>query len=574
MSQPAHREPAPPPTEPRPPRRPPDPLLLAPVPRSPHPADLCRLLPGLALACVGLTLAACNEHPTTLFEQSVAATVRQTSELPARARVDLLFVIDDSGSMCEEQTALADNFARLSGFFFDRLGAEADLRVAVTTTDLVNGGGRFVSEPPPLAQAACEGVTPPALDCADVAGDPILATGEGGNVGRDCAGLDGAAREGCLRADLERRFRCLATRGTSGASRETGLEAMRRALACDGPNAARFGACCTPAGFDPLCAGEGPPPDFLRPDALLVVVFVADEDDCSTPADNPRASERVICRYGPGDADGDGLPDGFRDRALCRGRDPAACLAVECGGLDPAACHAARCAVPEVHSACAWADDALTPVGDFVRALAAVKARPEEQLLVAAIVGERVYTPAGFPVRYAAGDPASRGAACVPEAPSDPDPPRSDSCCPEGLCLGDAQPACATEFGTAFTGERYLRLAETVGALGVDCVEPGTSLCDGDLVGPLEALTGCIERSLVRFCLDKPVVDPAAVRATLSCLDPARCDPLVPPVRLDPAAFAVSEDLRCAGGWVVHLDAPPPPGARLALDYLVELDAP
>ena len=67
-----------------------------------------------------------------------------------------------------------------------------------------------------------------------------------------------------------------------------------------------------------------------------------------------------------------------------------------------------------------------------------------------------------------------------------------------------------------------------------------------------------IQRSLVRFCLSKAVVDPAAVRVNLSCLDDVSCEALLPPEALPPSAYTVAEDARCEGGWSVLLDAPPP----------------
>ncbi len=548
------------------PRRPPDPrrpIGFSAVPRAPHPSRVCFLLPGLLLLA-GLTLG-CNEHPLEALEETVAGAMRETSTLPARTRMDLLFVIDDSQSMCQEQSSLGANFSRLADFFFDRLGSGADLRIAVTSTDLAESDGALLSEVPRGAGIACPDAPSLELDCADV-DDPILATGPEGNVGRGCAGLEGEAATACVRADLDRRFRCLASRGAGGGSREKGLEAMRRALSCDGPNAARFGACCTPDGFDPQCAGEGPAPDFLRPDALLVVVFVSDEDDCSARGDNPARSGLAICRD-PAltDGDGDGLPDAFRDPALCA-RTPADCMRVECGDLDPAACHAARCTVVgENYSSCVWEQDALTPVEDFARFLARRKASPEAQILVAAIVGDRLYTPDGHPARFV---PPDDDPACAPEALADGP---TDACCVDGVCRSEVLPACETDFGRADPGERYLRLAETVAAEGLDCVDESTSLCEGDLVGPLEALSSCIQRSLVRFCLTKPIVDPGAVRVSLSCLDESRCEDLVPPTALPPAAWAVEPDPRCAGGWQVRLADPPPTGARLEIDYLVSM---
>jgi len=85
-------------------------------------------------------------------------------------KVDLLWVVDDSTSMCQEQAALADGFAA----FVERLAlyGHIDLRTAVTTTAvLVDGkGGRFnqrwAEEFPPLCQAERLFPASSDLDCA------------------------------------------------------------------------------------------------------------------------------------------------------------------------------------------------------------------------------------------------------------------------------------------------------------------------------------------------------------------------------------------------------------------------
>lgn len=513
------------------------------------------------LACLSWTFApGCNDHPLDPLDETISAAAHERVEVAAQRQVDLLFVIDDSGSMCAEQAALAENIGRLADFFFDRLGPSADLAIAVTTPDLTAYDGRFVSGPPTTSSCA----DAPPIDpetCAAV--EPVLRLGEGGDVGADC-GDDRA----CIRADFERRFRCLATRGTGGGSREKGLEAMRRALSCDGPNATWFGACCGPGGFAPTCTGDGAEPRFLRPEALLVVVFVSDEDDCSDGAANPAASTRTICRAGPTDADGDGIADGFEaEAAVGHCADGVSCQAAECGGLSPADCWSVRCAVDgDGLSACAWERDALTPPADFVRFLHSRKARPAEQVLVAAIVGDRLITADGHEATWQPGDPASRGPACV--APVAGEPP-SATCCPDGACRGEVTASCASAFGEAFPGGRYLEVAEAVGAVG--CVDENTSLCSGDLVGPLDALAGCIADATTALCLSKPVADPSRIEVSLVCDDPDRCAETTPTQRLPSDAWRVEPSDACPGGAVLRLATPPPWGSTVRVAYTVAI---
>jgi hypothetical protein len=55
---------------------------------------------------------------------------------------DILWVVDDSGSMAREQSQLASSFPK----FFQHLQSQlVDYRIAVTTSDVYNNGGRLVS---------------------------------------------------------------------------------------------------------------------------------------------------------------------------------------------------------------------------------------------------------------------------------------------------------------------------------------------------------------------------------------------------------------------------------------------
>ncbi len=391
-------------------------------------------------------------------------------------KVDFLFVVDSSGSMCEEQSALSEAFARIAATLVER---RFDYRIAVATTDMRDpeASGRFSDRPaPPQPAINCvddQGVprTPDTADCApllDAGGrlalGPILASGPGGNVSDA--------------ADLALKFRCLSTVGTQGDGFEKGLEAMRVALSCDGPNAAAFGPCCRAGLFDAACAPGAAATRFLRPDASLAVVFVSDEADCSDPASNPTRSRRAICRHGPDDGDGDGIPDGFGDPTLCAD-GPRGCYERECGARTPAECHA-RCAIARDDNAnCEWYRDDLTPVADYRDFLASLKPRGLEQVVVGAIVGRRAFmgTPSG-PVEVTYNLPATpSNAACDPASPAyDPD---LDPlvCCPNGRCEGPPQPTCESALGIAFSGRRYDELAAELGPAGIGCFGPDDDDC-------------------------------------------------------------------------------------------------
>jgi hypothetical protein len=161
-------------------------------------------------------------------------------------KMDILFVIDDSGSMGEEQANLVSNFPRfieiLDAYRTDT-GNPLDYRLGVTTTGkdfttVVNFGAGF----PPMT---------------------IAETGPNGELLQEC----GMPRKWIESADsdVSGTFSCVAEVGTGGSSVEMPLLMTETALTtrvADGTNAG-----------------------FLREDALLAVVILTDEDDCSRPED-------------------------------------------------------------------------------------------------------------------------------------------------------------------------------------------------------------------------------------------------------------------------------------------------
>ena len=165
---------------------------------------------------------------------------------PACDKMDILFVIDDSGSMGEEQQNLGANFPRFVEVLDNYVaasGAPLDYRVGVTTTSQ------------PLTTVVFPPPGSPVRVMMDVADGPrgALLTGSG------C----GLSDPWLTRGDPEvaAAFACVANVGTDGALVEMPLLMWELAITervSDGTNAG-----------------------FLREDALLAVVILTDEDDCS-----------------------------------------------------------------------------------------------------------------------------------------------------------------------------------------------------------------------------------------------------------------------------------------------------
>ena len=159
--------------------------------------------------------------------------------------VDILFVIDNSGSMDDEQMSLGANFDRFIDVLDNLDGGLPDLHIGVVSSDM---GSLGVLGP----GTGCDG--PGDNGALHVGAAPIL-TGERFLV--DVAGATPGTRVTNYSGDLRSAFAAAASVGITGCGFEQHLEAMNAAL------------------DNPVNAG------FLRPNASLAVIIVADEDDCS-----------------------------------------------------------------------------------------------------------------------------------------------------------------------------------------------------------------------------------------------------------------------------------------------------
>lgn len=159
-------------------------------------------------------------------------------------KMDILFVIDDSGSMGEEQANLTANFPgfiQVLDAYTNSAGVPLDYRVGVTTTGV---DVEFLIQPIP--------------------GFPAIPESEEGPDGQLLQKADcGMTRRWIERSDpdVSGTFSCLANVGTSGSAMEMPLRATELAVTdrvLDGTNAG-----------------------FIREDALLAVIILTDENDCS-----------------------------------------------------------------------------------------------------------------------------------------------------------------------------------------------------------------------------------------------------------------------------------------------------
>ncbi len=123
-----------------------------------------KLLSGCLVLSAALCGVGCNAHPVSLSSSSGSIAVHQDRSVDSAAAVDILWVIDNSGSMCEEQAALRKNFKA----FIDKITSQnIDFHIGVTTTQMkelfspepvaIPGQLQSTPQPVPSSFAACWG---------------------------------------------------------------------------------------------------------------------------------------------------------------------------------------------------------------------------------------------------------------------------------------------------------------------------------------------------------------------------------------------------------------------------------
>jgi hypothetical protein len=111
--------------------------------------SLSRLLVVLVLAA-----SACADIPIDDVSKTFAIEVSEKSKNEGAIKLDLLWVIDNSASMCQEQFALSQSFGQFEQNLTKYL-KNIDIRLAVTTTDAIENAGAFVNNPAETFPPAC-----------------------------------------------------------------------------------------------------------------------------------------------------------------------------------------------------------------------------------------------------------------------------------------------------------------------------------------------------------------------------------------------------------------------------------
>jgi hypothetical protein len=155
-------------------------------------------------------------------------------------KVDLLFVIDNSGSMQDEQANLIASFPGFIDGIRNQLADAEGYHVGVITSDLYFD----ISDPACLSE-----------------GTLVTRTAGTGSSNQQCDPYASGKRFMNEEDDLATKFACAAQVGIGGDGDERPIQTMLAALS------------------DPMNAPGGCNDGFVRDDALLVVVIITDEED-------------------------------------------------------------------------------------------------------------------------------------------------------------------------------------------------------------------------------------------------------------------------------------------------------
>lgn len=200
-----------------------------------------------------------GENPGTIFDVSLPEDVLA----PCQA-IDLLFVIDDSGSMGNEQTSLVNSFPGFIDTIQTELVAPQGYHLGVVTTD-----------PYEWNAPSCQSLG-------------ALVTQTGGNLSSDstCGPYAEGQRYMTDADNLATSFGCAAKVGVQGLGLERPMDALIEAVSSD------------------MNAEEECNSGFLRDEAILVIVLITDEEDKDDSMGDPADwYEAVVDAKGGSDED-------------------------------------------------------------------------------------------------------------------------------------------------------------------------------------------------------------------------------------------------------------------------------
>lgn len=445
--------------------------------------ELSRRIGAVVGSCLLAVPTACLDHPLKPVDPHSQTQYSDSLPLSLNKDVDILFVIDNSGSMAQEQATLARNFERFIAEL-EQDGVDANYRIGVTTTDTghidcgttapeagalvlescLDRPAEFVRGAENHFTAACESI----CELAGLETTPTAVLLDESPRSRPWIERIAGATNLPEGVSTTQAFECFGPQGVAGCGFESPLEAMRKALvrtSIEDQNS--FG--------------------FVRPSALLAVVFVTDEEDCSArrgqPFDQIWDPDGDKSLWGP-----DNLDEPLPGSEVCWN------AGVTCEG-GPGIYDDCQPADKGVHGEDVEPEHAvLYPVDEYVDVLQKVeddKRRfdPGMEVLVAVL--------GGVPSGYSDGDaeiPFQDGTGASAEFQRD-----------HGI-----GPGCASAAGEAVPPVRLRAFAEAFAVTDAPG-EPPTrnlySVCDDDYSDALEQIANAIGRKLPPACMPVCVAD-------------------------------------------------------------------
>jgi hypothetical protein len=209
------------------------------------------------LAAAG-TLTGCPDRTISPVDPLQGRVEAKDIPVKVNRNVDILFLIDDSPSMGDKQKNLATNFPRFIDVLRSIQGGLPSIHIGVATSDLGAKGADGVIAPGigDLSRGGCAGSGKAGnlqLFGAPVSGGPFIS-----DILNEMTGV----RTQNYTGTLEGTFAQMAKAGAGGCGFEQHLEGMKQALSL-------------------AAMPSTPNSGFLRDDAFLAVIIIADEDDCS-----------------------------------------------------------------------------------------------------------------------------------------------------------------------------------------------------------------------------------------------------------------------------------------------------
>ena len=401
---------------------------------------------AFAAGCTSRTFDAPAIRPTVSVRN--VQTYRQNNKL------DLLFMVDNSSSMDKMQAKLKEQLP-LFMQVLQQPGALPDIHIAVVSSDMGVHSDVSIDACTPHGDQGMFRSAPE---------DTCLST----TLAPGATFLSSSGGTANFTGPISDVFQCIALLGSKGCGFENQLASIDRALGAD---------------------GQGGPPaqnvGFLRDDAILAIVLLTNEDDCSAPLNTKVYSENgspesLANPLGP-------VGGGYRCNRyghLCddpntgaKGVMPPLTPPPDATG-NPLILNLTACKSNDTDSGM------LTPVSKFISDIRGLKSDPDSQILVAAIMAPT----APYAVTWA---PAPKGSGVSEQWPE-----VMHSC---GAAGGDAvNPAATDLISDGSFGDPGVRISQFLNGFS-DSV--AASICAPSYASSLTAIATRINQKFLPACV-------------------------------------------------------------------------